>query len=103
MAALLHPRAPAQGKSSHWQAPQVCTVTRMVPVPMASLGDLRHRLQATAAMGNRVPPQSTRNEGQCPIMFPYCSNSTQQLKRTEGQWVSSDPTTKPIASFHPGT
>ncbi|RXM96136.1 Adenylate cyclase type 8 [Acipenser ruthenus] len=50
-------------RSSPWQAPQACTIARMVPVPTAWLGDLRHRLQATAAMGNRAPPQSTRNAG----------------------------------------
>ncbi|MGH0116022.1 UNVERIFIED_CONTAM: hypothetical protein FKN15_060486 [Acipenser sinensis] len=35
-----------------------------------------------------------------PIVFPHCSNSPQQLRRTEGQWASTDPTAKPI-SFTP--
>ncbi|MGH0115055.1 UNVERIFIED_CONTAM: hypothetical protein FKN15_074196 [Acipenser sinensis] len=66
---LLQTRVPdaaktaSRGRSSLWQAPQACTVTRMVQVPTVLLDDLRHRLQATAVMGNQAPPQSTRNAG----------------------------------------
>ncbi|MGH0178113.1 UNVERIFIED_CONTAM: hypothetical protein FKN15_004899 [Acipenser sinensis] len=35
---------------------QARTVTRTVPVPMAPLGDLRHRLHATALVGNQALP-----------------------------------------------
>ncbi|MGH0176487.1 UNVERIFIED_CONTAM: hypothetical protein FKN15_014861 [Acipenser sinensis] len=62
-AVLLPPYALAQGRSSRWQAPLARTITRMVPVPMAPLGDLRHHLQATAAIGNQALPQSTWNAG----------------------------------------
>ncbi|MGH0128806.1 UNVERIFIED_CONTAM: hypothetical protein FKN15_052137 [Acipenser sinensis] len=42
VAALLPPHAPARGRLSHWQSPQACTITQMVLIPMAPLGDLRH-------------------------------------------------------------
>ncbi|MGH0117950.1 UNVERIFIED_CONTAM: hypothetical protein FKN15_042725 [Acipenser sinensis] len=35
-------------------------------------------------------------------MFSHRSNSPQQLRRTEGQWASSDPIIKPAASLKPG-
>ncbi|MGH0154760.1 UNVERIFIED_CONTAM: hypothetical protein FKN15_033940 [Acipenser sinensis] len=56
VATLLPPRAPVWGKLSRWQSPQARTITRIVPVPMALLGDLRHCLQSTAAAGNRALP-----------------------------------------------
>ncbi|MGH0183614.1 UNVERIFIED_CONTAM: hypothetical protein FKN15_012802 [Acipenser sinensis] len=63
VAMLLPPRAPVRGKSSRWQDPQSRTFTRMVLLPTAPLGNLRHCLQATAAAGNRAPPQSKGNAG----------------------------------------
>ncbi|MGH0128348.1 UNVERIFIED_CONTAM: hypothetical protein FKN15_055774 [Acipenser sinensis] len=63
VAALLPPRALTLGTSSHWQSPQALTITRMVPVPTAPLGDLRHRLQSTMAAGNRTLPQGRGNAG----------------------------------------
>ncbi|MGH0172030.1 UNVERIFIED_CONTAM: hypothetical protein FKN15_071532 [Acipenser sinensis] len=77
VAAFLPPCAPVRGKLSRWQAPQACTITRTVPVPMALLGDLRHCLQATAVMGNQASPQTMRNTS--------CGTSTQQRSRRKFQ------------------
>ncbi|MGH0151948.1 UNVERIFIED_CONTAM: hypothetical protein FKN15_033227 [Acipenser sinensis] len=89
VAALLPTCALVWGRSRHWQAPLVRTITKMVPVPTAPLGDLRHRLQATAPMGNRAPPQSTRNAGR--------GVSMQQHSRRvfQGHWSRQLPRSDP--------
>ncbi|MGH0117565.1 UNVERIFIED_CONTAM: hypothetical protein FKN15_005067 [Acipenser sinensis] len=63
VATLLPSRVPARGRSSQPQSPQACTITKMVPVPTALLGDLRQCLQATVAAGNRALPQGKGNAG----------------------------------------
>ncbi|MGH0186159.1 UNVERIFIED_CONTAM: hypothetical protein FKN15_020412 [Acipenser sinensis] len=64
MAALLPPCVSAWGRWSRWQASQMRTVTRTVPVPKALLGDPRHRLQAcTSAANNRAQPAGRGNAG----------------------------------------
>ncbi|MGH0127531.1 UNVERIFIED_CONTAM: hypothetical protein FKN15_052742 [Acipenser sinensis] len=63
VAVLLPPRAPAWGRSNRWQAPPTQTVTRTVPVPMALLGDLRHRVQDTTTANNQALPKGRGNAG----------------------------------------
>ncbi|MGH0144490.1 UNVERIFIED_CONTAM: hypothetical protein FKN15_003408 [Acipenser sinensis] len=63
VAALLPPCAPVLGRSNCWQAPPARTITTIVPVPMALLGDLSHHLQATAAVSNQPLPQGKGKAG----------------------------------------
>ncbi|MGH0124116.1 UNVERIFIED_CONTAM: hypothetical protein FKN15_016129 [Acipenser sinensis] len=75
VAALLPPRALARGRSSRWQSPQACIITRTVSVPTAPLGNLRQCLQATAAADDQVLLQGKGNAGR--------GVSTQQRSRRQ--------------------
>ncbi|MGH0140778.1 UNVERIFIED_CONTAM: hypothetical protein FKN15_035280 [Acipenser sinensis] len=76
-ATLLPLRASTWGRLNCWRAPQMWTVTRTVPVPIAPLGDLRHLLQGTSTANNWAQLAGRGNAG--------CGQSTHQRHRRRFQ------------------
>ncbi|MGH0152578.1 UNVERIFIED_CONTAM: hypothetical protein FKN15_023676 [Acipenser sinensis] len=71
------------------------TVTRTVPVLMAPLGDLRHRLQGTPAANNLAHPAGRGNAGR--------GQPTHQHHRRhfQGQRPKQPPQTAPLQPQQP--